>query len=78
MSKRQEFIEALLAGRRPFRWLCAEFGIDHKTGYKWRERFRTGGPAALAERSHAPKEPAHQLARDVREANSSCCERHCT
>lgn len=78
MSKRQEFIEALLAGRRPFRRLCAEFGINHKTGYKWRERFLGGGPAALADRSHAPKEPAHQLARDVREAILACREQHPT
>jgi len=68
MSKRQEFIDALLSGRAPFRQLCAEFGINHKTGYKWRERFRAGGPAALADASHAPKRPAHQLAFEVQEA----------
>lgn len=78
MSKRQEFIDALVSGRTPFRQLCAEFGINHKTGYKWRERFRTGGPAALADGSHAPKQPAHQLARTVREAVLALREAHPT
>lgn len=78
MSKRQEFIDALLMGRAPFRRLCTEFGISAKTGYKWRERFRCGGPAALADASHAPKQPAHQLARDVREAILALREAHPT
>jgi transposase InsO family protein len=78
MSKRQEFIDALLEGRTPFRQLCAEFGINHKTGYKWRERFRAGGPAALGDGSHAPKQPAHQLARPVREAVLALREQHPT
>jgi putative transposase len=78
MSKRQEFIDALLSGRTPFRQLCAEFGINHKTGYKWRERFRLGGPAALADGSHAPKQPAHQVARDVREAIVALRQQHPT
>lgn len=78
MSKRQEFIDALLSGRSSFRQLCAEFGINHKTGYKWRERFRAGGPAALADGSHAPKQPAHQLSHPVREAVLALREQHPT
>ena len=78
MSKRQEFIDALLTRPVPFRQLCAEFQISVKTGCKWRERFRTGGPAALADRSHAPRVPAHQLAHDVREAIVALREAHPT
>jgi transposase InsO family protein len=58
-----EFIEALVAGRRPMRALCQEFGIAEKTGHKWRNRFLAGGPAALADRSHAPVSPPHQVPR---------------
>ena len=78
MSKRQEFIDALLSGRAPFRQLCAEFGVSAKTGYKWRERFRVGGPAALVDGSHAPRCPAHQVPRDVRESILALREAHPT
>jgi putative transposase len=63
MSQRLEFIEALVAGRRPMRALCKEFGIAEKTGHKWRNRFLAGGPAALTDRSHAPVVPPHQVPR---------------
>lgn len=78
MSKRQEFIDALLAERGSFQQLCATFSITPKTGYKWRQRFREGGPAALADGSHAPKQPAHQLPSVVREAILALREAHPT
>lgn len=34
---------------------CRLFGISRKSGYKWLERYKAGGPAALEERSRAPK-----------------------
>lgn len=78
MSKRQEFIDALLTRPQAFRHLCAEFGISAKTGYKWRARFRAGGPAALADGSHAPRQPAHQVPAAVREAVLALREAHPT
>ena len=61
MSQRLEFIQALLEQRDSLAALCRRFGISEKTGYKWRARFLAGGPAALADASHAPKIPAHQV-----------------
>ena len=55
MSQRHEFV--LLAGEAGsnFRQLCRRFGISPKTGYKWRQRFRSDGVAGLADRSRRPK-----------------------
>ena len=61
MSQRLEFIHAIVEGRSDFRTACRTFGISEKTGYKWRQRFLEGGPAALGDRSHAPRIPAHQV-----------------
>ena len=36
------------------RELCARFGVSRPTGYKGVTRYRAGGRAALADRSHAP------------------------
>jgi putative transposase len=78
MTQRQLFIEALLAQRGTLRALCAEFGISEKTGYKWRARFLSGGPAALSDRSHAPHVAPHQPAAAVREAILALREAHPT
>lgn len=62
MDSRLAFVlRALQEGER-FDELCTEFGISRKTGYKWKERFMAGGPAALADRSRRPKHSPEQLA----------------
>jgi putative transposase len=69
MSQRLEFIEAVLH-RTPgqsIRELCRAVGISERVGHKWLKRFGEGGPAALADRSHAPHQPAHQVPRAVSE-----------
>lgn len=70
MSQRLEFIRAVL--HRPaghsIRDVCRATGITEKTGYKWLHRYGAGGPAALADRSHAPHVPAHQVPPAVVEA----------
>ena len=45
--------------------LCAQFGVQEKTGHKWLGRYAAAGPDALADRSHAPVVPAHRYP-DVR------------
>jgi len=70
MSQRLEFIEAVLH-RSPgesIRDVCRRIGISERTGHKWLQRFGAGGPAALADRSHAPHQPPHQVPREVAEA----------
>jgi transposase-like protein len=54
---RRAFVEAALAGVEPMQSLCRRHGISRVTGYKWLARFRAGGVAALADRSHRPHAP---------------------
>lgn len=64
MSQRLEFVRAVLhrASGQSIRDVCRATGIAEKTGHKWLQRYGTGGPEALQDRSHAPHRPAHQIA----------------
>lgn len=69
MSQRLEFIRAVLhrSAGLSIRDVCRATGITEKTGHKWLRRYGEGGPAALADRSHAPHTPhtpAHQVPPD--------------
>lgn len=66
VSHRQEFIRLYLKQRHSMAELCRTFGVSQKTGYKWLARFAAHGTAGLADRSHAPLTPAHQVAPEVR------------
>lgn len=63
MSERLEFVRAVLhrSAGQSIRDICRATGITEKTGHKWLARYGAGGPAALADRSHAPHRPAHQV-----------------
>ena len=78
MSLRLEFIHTVVEHRVAMRTACRQFGISEKTGYKWFRRFLHGGPAALADRSHAPLVAAHQLAPAVSDAVCALREAHPT
>jgi transposase InsO family protein len=70
MSQRLEFVEAVLH-RTPgqsIRDVCATFTVSERVGHKWLARFTAGGPAALADRSHAPHVPAHQVPAPIAQA----------
>lgn len=69
MSQRLQFIEAVLhrAPGQSILDICRSIGISERVGHKWLKRFGAGGPAALADRSHAPRHPAHQVPRAVSE-----------
>ena len=54
MNERVKFIAAMLEGSENFTEVCERFGISRKQGYKWRERYETGGVEALRDRSRAP------------------------
>jgi transposase InsO family protein len=56
MDQRLRFIAAVgAAGGVGMAEACRLFGISRKSGYKWLERYKAGGPAALEDRSRAPK-----------------------
>ena len=70
MSQRLEFVEAVVhrAPGQSIRDICRQVGISERVGHKWLGRFGAGGPAALADRSHAPHIAAHQVPRAIVDA----------
>jgi putative transposase len=53
MDERVRFIAGLASGLGMGE-ACRSYGISRKTGYKWLERYKLGGPSGLEERSRAP------------------------
>lgn len=65
MDQRTEFAMKAEAREIPFRQLCRDYGVSPKTGYKWIERFREGGVAAMQDQSTRPKSSPAGLAEAV-------------
>ena len=55
MEQRKEFLEAAMRGEHSFTELCRRYGISRKTGYKWLERYESGGVLALHDLSRRPR-----------------------
>src|SRR6185503_5790817 len=55
VDERIRFISEHNSGSWTMTELCERHGISRKTGYKWLDRYRMGGPAGLAVRSSAPR-----------------------
>jgi len=55
MDEKLRFVEEMLRNEKPFKQLCAAYGITEKTGHKWKNRFYEEGKAGLLEQSRAPK-----------------------
>ncbi len=66
MKQRKEFIDAYLAKDASLSALCRRFGISRKTGYKWIERFLSGGE--LADRSRRPQHSPRAVATAIEDA----------
>ncbi len=60
MEERMRFVVRLLEGEE-MSYLCREFGISRKTGYKIFERYKECGLEALTDRSRRPVRYANQL-----------------
>ena len=65
MDHRIDFISCCLRDEAPMSELCAAFAISRKTGYKWLERFREGGLAALEDRSHAAQQQPRRIPEEI-------------
>src|SRR5438270_5906181 len=48
-----------------FALVCRRFGISRRVGYKWYERYRQAGFAALQDRSRAPHNRPHMLSDEI-------------
>ena len=59
---RLEFVNLALQPGANVRQLCRRFGISPTVGYKWRQRYQSGGVEALADQSRRPRSsPAKTL-----------------
>lgn len=67
MEERLRFVVRLLEGEE-MSFLCREFGISRKTGYKIFERYRDHGTEAFADRSRRPFRYGNQLPFQVESA----------
>lgn len=65
MSQRLEFVVLATQSGIAFSELCRRFGVSRKTGYKWLERYRVGGPEALSDHSRRPQRSPKQVAPSV-------------
>ena len=65
MEQKEQFIQEMLKAEKPFKHLCAEFGISEKTGYKWKNRFFELGNAGLLEQSRATLYHANEIDGDT-------------
>lgn len=68
MDQRQKFVEAACARRFSMSELCAQYGVSRKTGYKWLQRFRSGGLIGLRDASRARHSQPHRTPQPVVEA----------
>lgn len=64
---RLEFIEKALKRNMSFKDLCNQYDISTKTGYKWLNRFREGGPKNLVDRSRRPNSQPNRTSPEAEE-----------
>ena len=65
MEQKELFIKAMLENEKPFKHLCADFGISEKTGHKWKNRFYEQGKIGLYEQSRNPKRHTNSIDGDT-------------
>ena len=65
MEQKELFIREMLKSEKPFKHLCAEFGISEKTGHKWKNRFFELGQIGLIEQSRATHSHANEIDGDT-------------
>lgn len=65
MEQKELFIKEMLKAEKPFKHLCAEFGISEKTGHKWKNRFYEQGKIGLIEQSRATHSHSNKIDGDT-------------
>lgn len=78
MEQRVAFVIEVHLGEYSVAALCRRYGISRRIGYKWLERYRGGGTAALADQSRAPKRHPNQVEEVVEQAVVSARQAHPT
>ena len=68
VDNRKEFILHWKADQESFSSLCQDFGISRPTGYKWVERYKSGGMENLQDRDPSPHEIPNKTPPKVEQA----------
>jgi len=68
MSQRLEFVVLATQSGLAFSELCRRFGVSRKTGYKWLDRYKSGGSEGLADRSRKPQHSPKLVSRSIADA----------
>ncbi|HXG89632.1 MAG TPA: leucine zipper domain-containing protein [Vicinamibacterales bacterium] len=61
MDQRVQFIADYQRDVFDLAGLARRYGISRKTAYKWLDRYETGGPVGLADRSRRPRQSPHAI-----------------
>lgn len=62
LKARQRLVEAVLAGRQTVKTLASRCGVSRQSAYKWLQRYRQGGVAALHDQLRRPRRSPKRLA----------------
>jgi putative transposase len=76
MDERMKFLSRYLQGDGSLAWLCREFGISRKTGYKMINRYLDEGLLGLINRSRSPHHHANAVTDEVVWAIISLRQKH--
>lgn len=68
MGDRIRFVQEVEAGEQSFAELCRIYKWSRTTGYKWWDRYRVDGLAALASQSRAPHRRPHAVSAETERA----------
>ena len=76
MEERFRFIEEWESGGWSMAELCRFYGVSRVTGYKWIERYESGGLEALRDQSRAPHRHPNAIGSEMEELVISVREKH--
>src|SRR3990167_2304566 len=76
MSLKLEFISRAEKAHQSISFLCKEYKISRKTGYKWLKRYKKEGVVGLYERSRFPLRQPSKTGQEVREVIVQIRDKH--
>ena len=66
-SEKLEIIQIVEQSHLPAKWMLDRLGIPRTTFYRWYDRYQTGGPEALEDRSPKPSHVWNRIPDEVRD-----------
>ena len=66
-SEKLEIIQIVEQSHLPAKWMLDRQGIPRTTFYRWYDRYQTGGPEALEDRSPKPSHVWNRIPDEVRD-----------